>query len=355
MIDTYCTPAADLDAIAQAGMKDFTQLAGAHIYMTGCTAFLGIWLIDALLFANTVYALDLRLTVLTRDAQRLLCTMPHLAKHSHCTLLQGSAMDSRIAPEGAVTHIIHGANLINDNSPGWPLAHMSTALIGVRNVLELARRHVGTSMLFLSSGAVYDSGAKTCVVPFSEAEVDADSYLHEHRVYATSKYMTEMLLAAFGREHDIRIPIARCFTFMGAHMPLHGRQALGNFCNDVLHGRDITIQSSGVALRSYMYAADMARWLVALLVRGRHGTPYNVGSDVPLSIRELAEALIGVSGTSLQVHVLGKTTRGNAPDQYIPDTARSRQELNLDIEIMFMEGLKRTWEAVKKKKQASHT
>lgn len=51
-------------------------------------------------------------------------------------------------------------------------------------------------------------------------------------------------------------------------MPLHQRQALSSFINDVQNDRDIVIQGDGIAVRSYMYAADMAVWLLALLVGG---------------------------------------------------------------------------------------
>ena len=78
-------------------------------------------------------------------------------------------------------------------------------------------------------------------------------------------------------------------------MPLHQRQALSSFINDVQNGRDIVIQGDGTAVRSYMYVADMAVWLLALLVRGEHGTPHNVGSTQSVSMIELAETIVSFS------------------------------------------------------------
>lgn len=107
-------------------------------------------------------------------------------------------------------------------------------------------------------------------------------------------------------------------------MPLHQRQALSSFINDVQNGRGIVIQGNGTAVRSYMYAADMVVWLLALLVRGEHGTPYNVGSDDPVSIRDLATAVVEASGKKLNVHILGKAALGNAPTVDIPEIGRVR-------------------------------
>ena len=91
-----------------------------------------------------------------------------------------------------------------------------------------------------------------------------------------------------------------------------------------LQGKDIVIAGDGKAVRSYMHAADMVICCLAILVHGRHGTPYNVGSEQPVSIRDLAEMVSAASGKGLPVHILGQAAGGNAPEEYVPDTSALR-------------------------------
>lgn len=315
----YSIPQNDLRSICQAAHDDLSQLQGARIFLTGCTGFLGKWVVESLLWAGENLDLKLRIFVLTRSATGLLDAMPHWGLHAALHLLEGDVTSWR--PEAAlgISHMIHGANYCNAGQEGWALKHMDTALGGTRRMLELAGHENCCTVLLLSSGAVYGLRQGGAQAPYVEQEKGPQDYLREPNVYAVCKYVEEMYAAAYGQEHGICVPIARLFTFAGAHMPLQARQALGSFVNDVRRNRDIVILGDGTAVRSYMYAADMVICLLALLVRGKHGTPYNVGSNEAVSIRELAENLAAFSGKNLTVTVLGQSASGNAPETYVPE------------------------------------
>lgn len=337
----------DLARIVHGSEPDLARLRGAHIFLTGCTGFLGRWIIEALLFAEERLHLDIRLSVLTRSAQKLLAAMPHWDSFENLCIVEGSV--TRLDADGfsGVTHMIHGANHTNNGDEDWALEHMDTACGGTRNMLELARIQGCSAMLLLSSGAVYGLRSGGGQPPFAEREMGPEDYLQEPNVYAVCKYFEEMYTAAYGRKHHIRIPIARLFTVAGAHMPLHGRQALSSFLCDALHRRDIVIQGDGTAVRSYMYAADMVVWLLALLSRGEHGKPYNVGSDVPITIAGLAEAVKGVSGKNVKIATLGKPAPGNAPSAYVPDVSAMASLLENPACMECSEALSATWRQCK--------
>lgn len=331
----------DLHVIVDAAKGDLSHLRCAHIFLTGCTGFLGKWIVEALLYADEALSLQMQVTVLTRSAQRVFVEMPHWRKHNSLHLVEGDVSSWDSERVQGITHIIHGANYTNAGQEGWALEHMTTAYEGTRRMLEVAREQQCQALLLLSSGAVYGFCQKANVAPFVEQERCADDYLQEPHVYALCKYFEETYTAAYGKKYGIRIPIARLFTFIGKYMPLHKRQALSSFINDVQNDRDIVVQGDGTAVRTYMYAADMVVWLLALLVRGEHGTPYNVGSDEPMSIRDLAAKVVEASGKDRGIHILGEAAEGNAPNEYVPSMKKSKALVNNCNHVKFFQAVKK--------------
>lgn len=352
MCQDFGVPLEDLEFMTQAASGDLQALKESQIFLTGCTGFLGKWIIEELLYASSALQLGLALSVLTRSVEKTYESMPHWKKHKNLRLLEGDICTWNSGGVQDVTHIIHGANYTNSGEKDWALQHMTTAYEGTLRMLEMAREHHSQSLLLLSSGAVYGLGHAATTAPFVEQENGADDYLQEPHVYALCKYFEETYTAAYGKKYGIRIPIARLFTFMGKYMPLHQRQALSSFINDVQNDRNIVIQGDGTSVRSYMYAADMVVWLLALLVRGEHGTPYNVGSDEPISIRDLATKVAKASGNGREIRILGKVLEGNASARYVPSVNRVSQLFGLSvksIDCRFVDCMKRVEEMNSKK------
>ena len=339
----YSIEDSDLRFIQESADSDLRSLQSARILLTGCTGFMGKWLVEALLWANAHMQLGLQLYLLSRAPQAFLRSMPHLEQHKALTLVKGDVSALKPSNFTGLTHIIHGANLLNDGSETWAWNHIHTGIDGMRAMLELAQTHSCQSMLLLSSGAAhavrhYPDGGN-----FDDSGKVAGDYLREGNVYGHVKYMQELMAAAWPHGKTTRIPIARCFTFMGAHMPLNNPQALGNFLRNALRGEDIMVQGDGTALRSYMYGADMVVWLLAALVRGRHAQVYNVGSATPVSIKSLAQHVASVMMSRAQVMILGEQAKGNAPSCYVPYVGHTKESLGLGDLTPFENALASTW------------
>ncbi len=320
----YSIPPKELRHICEQARGDCLRLRKARIFLTGCTGFLGKWIVEALLWAGEELELDLRLFALTRSVAALREAIPHWAGHAALRLLEGDVLSWRPPAALGVTHMIHGANYCQTGQEDWALRHMETAVYGTRRMLDLAAAEGCKNVLLLSSGAVYGLRRQGGDPPYREQENGPQDYLREPNVYAVCKYFAEMQAAALGLQHGMRIPIARLFTFAGQHMPLHRRQALSSFLLDARQGKDIAVAGDGTAVRSYMHAADMVICLLALLLRGKHGTPYNVGSAEAVSIRTLAHKVAAASGGNMAVTVLGQPAPGNAPETYVPDVSALR-------------------------------
>ena len=128
----------DLARILDCSRQDLLLLKGRSLFLTGCTAFIGRWLMESLLWANQQLDLGLRLAVLTRSPASFLAAMPHLAAHKSLCLVQGSILS---LPEQDIPDFdlaIHGVNLPNDAGSGWPARHMLTAVSGTESLMDMA-------------------------------------------------------------------------------------------------------------------------------------------------------------------------------------------------------------------------
>ena len=133
-----------------------------------------------------------------------------------------------------------------------------TLITGTFNLLETVVTSKTKSIIHLSSGAVYGDisshkdGAK-------ESDLSLMNINNIGSMYGLSKAIVESILNQFGAQNNINIINARCFAFVGPYLPLDKHFAIGNFINDCLNSRAITINGNGLPIRSYMYAADMAK------------------------------------------------------------------------------------------------
>ena len=163
-------------------------------------------------------------------------------------------------------YVIHAATTSCSIIPDTEME--SVVIDGTRRVLEFAGRNSNLlKLLYVSSGAVYGSGYQT--------RVEETQPCRPEDVYGRSKHIAE----AMCREAGVPCTIARCFTFLGEYLPLDAHFAVGNFIKNCMDGEDIVIRSDGTPVRTYMYASDLAAWLVGILVggTGRRGLQCRIG------------------------------------------------------------------------------
>jgi dTDP-glucose 4,6-dehydratase len=135
--------------------------------------------------------------------------------------------------------------------------------------------------------------------------------------------------------------IARGFAFVGPHLPLDTHFAVGNFLRDGRAGGPIVVKGDGTAMRSYLYASELAIWLWTMLASGRPGRAYNVGSEEAVSIAELARLVARLFGVEARIDG-GPRDPSLPPERYVPSVKRAREELALVQRIDLATGLRRT-------------
>ncbi len=336
---SFGLPQADLDHVQHGVGSAWWALRGQHLLITGGTGFVGKWLLASLLHADRALGLGLRVTVLTRDTARFTAQHPGLALAAPVTLLQGDVR-SFVLPAGLhISHIIHAATDVV--APHSLAETFDTCVRGTQQVLQQVQRAGAQRLLLLSSGAVYGS-TPPGQQRLAEDHAGAPDCLQPASAYGEGKRASELLCALAAANHDLQIPVARCFAFVGPHLPLDKHFAIGNFIGTALRGEPLLIQGDGTPLRSYMHAADLALWLWTLLLKGQSGTAYNVGGDEAVSIAALAQRVCAVLGSSSRVEVAKTPVPGAPVQRYLPELGRIAQQFGLRPHISLDQAILRT-------------
>ena len=330
-------PRPDLDHVLAHTEVVWRDMAGASIFITGGTGFFGLWLLETLAWANARLNVGVRATVLSRDPQSFSRRVPHLAANRSIKFLAGDIRDFTL-PKTRFSHVIHAA-FDSGGAITNPLAAFDTLATGTRRIMEFAATQPLQRMLFVSSGAVYGPQPAD-VEHLPESFCGAPDPLLPASAYAEGKRVGEFL-CGLAAANGLPVSVARCFAFLGPGLPMDSHFAASNFLRDAHRGCEIVVKGDGTPLRSYLHAADLAIWLWTILLRGKAGRAYNVGSDQAISIGDLARLVAAQSPVRPAVRVLGKND-GDRPERYVPDISRAGAELGLAVTLPLVEGIRRT-------------
>jgi len=317
----------DLDAVLERTRGVWDELRGARLLVTGASGFFGRWMLESWRWADRRLSLGTRLTVVTRDAARFRDRQPEVSAE----LIEGDVR-TFVAPSGDFSHLLHMA--AEPHGPRYaadPDGMRDVVVGGTRRVFAVGHAAGIGRALLISSGAVYGPQPAHERIP-EDADLAEDPD-PGRRAYAAAKAAAE----SAALESGVPVVIARPFAFLGPHLPLDAGFAAGQFLNDALAGRPIRV-ADGTVVRSYLYAADLAAWLWTMLVTGRPGRAYNVGSEHGITLTALAAMIAGAFRPPRQVerswHASGH--------RYVPDTSRARAELGLAESISLPEAVRRT-------------
>jgi dTDP-glucose 4,6-dehydratase len=334
-------PITDLDLILSETRSLWEEMRNQRIFLTGGTGFFGCWLVESFSHINHALDLNAQVTVLTRNPVAFASKCPHLAADPAITLLEGDVRNFDF-PEGEFPFIIHAATEASaKQAANEPLEMLTTILDGTERTLKFAAGHGTRKLLLTSSGAVYGPQPLD-VNHIEENYCGGPDPLDPSSVYAEGKRVSEQMCALYAKNTKMEIKIARCFAFVGPHLPLDAHFAIGNFIGDVLAGRPIHIGGDGTPRRSYLYASDLAIWLWTMLFRAPSLIPINVGSSNDVSIRELANTVAATLNPHTAIHVAGQPVPGASPSRYVPSVDRAKQLLGLEETVNLQESIRRT-------------
>jgi dTDP-glucose 4,6-dehydratase len=298
------------------------ELKGKSLFITGSTGFIGYWLLLTIHCLNQNGA-SISVRALSRDPVAFLERHPEIREMEWLQWSQGDIRNYEF-PSETIDAIIHAATDTSPAAAENPEEFCNSIVSGTRHVLDHAIKSHTKRILFLSSGTVYGEQKPDLErikesSPFKNAFNVNDGYLQ-------GKRLSEGLVDRYSRH--LKTVIARCFTFVGHGLPTH--LAIAQFIRAALNHDNIFVHSDGKPLRSFLYAADMCIWLLALLAKGKSGQAYNVGSPEAYTLAETASLVRDkLSPEKLVIiqHGMGRSARHS----YIPDVRKAEKELGLRV------------------------
>ena len=337
-------PREDLEFVRREFAESWRFLKRSRFLVTGATGFFGRWMLESLLHMEGREGIGIKIEALSRDPEAFLRRVPHLA-HPSVTWTRGSV--TTLDPDAysakrfdILIHLATESDLQAARDDPGTANDVITG--GTRRALEVARRTLVQRFLFTSTGAVYGRQPEGMERVPEEYEGSFDPLDPQSRYASTAwtKREAEILCAEKTRLGDLPTVIARCFSFAGPGLPTGSKFALA-ISSGTGSGEAIVVKGDGTAVRSYLYAADLVVWLLTLLVHGQPARIYNVGSEHPVSMMELARGVSSEFG-GMPVDVLQKGRPGAPVDRYVPSTERARSEFGLRENFTMPEIIRRT-------------
>jgi UDP-glucuronate decarboxylase len=218
-----------------------------------------------------------------------------------------------------------------------PVQTTKVSVHGAINMLGLAKR-VKAKVLQASTSEVYGDPA---VHPQQESYWGNVNPIGPRSCYDEGKRCAETLFFDYHRQHGLPIKVARIFNTYGPGMHPHDGRVVSNFIVQALQNQDITVYGEGNQTRSFCYVDDLVDGLIRLMETPSSVTgPINLGNPGEFTIRELAEQVIDLTGSSSKI-VLRPLPQDD-PRQRCPDISKARDILNWKPTVNLREGLTAT-------------
>jgi dTDP-glucose 4,6-dehydratase len=218
-----------------------------------------------------------------------------------------------------------------------PLEILAVGSTGTRNLLDRAK--ADNAVFFLASTSeVYGD---PLVHPQPETYWGNVSSIGPRSCYDEAKRFSEALTMAYHRVHGVQVRISRIFNTYGERMRPNDGRVVNTFVVQALRGEPLTLHGDGSQTRSFCHVSDEVRGLMALL-DSNYNLPVNVGNPSEFTMRELAELVIELTGSSSKIITVPlPPEREGDPLQRKPDIALAKDLLGWEPTISLREGLQR--------------
>ncbi|UWQ39569.1 SDR family oxidoreductase (plasmid) [Leisingera aquaemixtae] len=300
-----------------------------QVLVTGGAGFIGSHLIDRLIADGTdVLCVDNFYTGTKPNIY-------HLANNVHFELIRHDVTFPLYVEVDAIFNLACPASPVHYQHD--PIQTTKTSVHGAINLLGLAKR-LKCPILQASTSEVYGDPK---VNPQREDYWGNVNPIGPRSCYDEGKRCAETLFFDYHRQTGLDVKVARIFNTYGPRMHPNDGRVVSNFIVQALKGEPITLFGDGMQTRSFCYVSDLVDALVRFMAAGPgcHG-PMNLGNPVEITIRELAERVVEMTGS--QSEIVYRPLPQDDPMQRRPDISLAKRELDWAPSVALEEGLGKT-------------
>lgn len=250
--------------------------------------------------------------------------------------------------KGSIDYIIHAAGIA---SPIYyrqsPLETIDVTILGVRNLLELAREKNVQSFLYFSSSEIYGNPDPT-FIPTPETYRGHVSSIGPRSPYDESKRLGETICMVYNSLYKIPIKMVRPFNVYGPGMKPTDYRVLPMFLAQGMRGDALPVHDKGTQTRTFCYISDAVTAFFKVFLSSHNGHVYNVGSDdEEITMYTLAKKVAKILGPKTKIKKIPypKKYPQDEPQRRRPDLTQIKNHHNYNPHVNLDTGLKRfiTW------------
>ncbi|MDV7137578.1 UDP-glucuronic acid decarboxylase family protein [Maribacter sp. TH_r10] len=304
------------------------------VLITGAAGFLGSHLCDR--FINEGFHVIAMDNLITGDLKNI----EHLFKLEQFEFYHHDVTKFVHVP-GKLDYILHFA------SPASPIDYLKIPIqtlkvgaLGTHNLLGLAREKKAR-ILIASTSEIYGD---PLVHPQTEEYYGNVNTIGPRGVYDEAKRFQESITMAYHRFHGLETRIVRIFNTYGPRMRLNDGRVIPAFMGQALRGEDLTVFGDGSQTRSFCYVDDEIEGIYRLLMSD-YSYPVNIGNPNEITIKDFAEEIIKLTGTTQKV--IYKDLPQDDPLQRQPDISKAKEILGWEPKVGRAEGMKKTFDYFK--------
>lgn len=197
----------------------------------------------------------------------------------------------------------------------------------IKNFIKLVAKYNNVKVLYISSGSV-NSGSSLN---------QQNTYKN---LYTKLKIFSENQIKKL-EKYKVKTSIARCYSFVGPHLPFNNHYAVGNFLRQAKYNKKIILLKKNKVIRSYLYSDDMVEWLINILNNSKKRTVlYNVGSDKSIELTDLAKKITKLF--KKKILISKERYESKKVDKYVPIIRKTKNDLKVKILYNLTKSLKKS-------------
>lgn len=278
------------------------ELNGKTLFISGATGMIGSFLVDAVMVHNKDLTPETQCRIIAMGRNRATAELrftPWLLSDA----FRFVAHNVSLPPEDLdveADYWIHAASTTHPVAYSTePVSTILSNVLGIRNLLELAAKQKGSRFLCMSSVEIYGEN-RGDLEYFREdycGKIDCNTL---RAGYPEAKRVSEALCHAYMAEKGVDAVTIRLPRYYGPTMRMTDSKAIAQFIKKGVQGENIVLKSAGNQLYSYAHAADAARGILWVLLRGETGQAYNLAdAKSDITLKELAQLIADYAGTQV--------------------------------------------------------